>query len=112
MAAGTAIVCSDIHGYKGVVRRDQQALLVPPRDAKALTEALARVLGDAELRARLGAAGRERAPQFSWQNITAKVEDYYLFVARRAAAHGPLPAHVNPRIIGEPISITHLRAAR
>jgi hypothetical protein len=40
------------------------------------------------------------------------VEDYYLFVARRAAAHGPLPAHVNPRIIGEPISITHLRAAR
>jgi phosphatidylinositol alpha-mannosyltransferase len=112
MAAGTAIVCSDIHGYKGVVRRDQQALLVPPRDVKALTEALARVLGDAELRARLGAAGRERAPQFSWQNITAKVEDYYLFVARRAAAHGPLPAHVNPRIIGEPISITHLRAAR
>ena len=56
--------------------------------------------------------GRERAPQFSWQNITAKVEDYYLFVARRAASHGPLPAHVDPRIIGEPISISQFRAAR
>ncbi|HEY2917209.1 MAG TPA: glycosyltransferase family 4 protein, partial [Candidatus Limnocylindrales bacterium] len=30
MAAGTAIVCSDIHGYKGVVRRGREALLVPP----------------------------------------------------------------------------------
>jgi phosphatidylinositol alpha-mannosyltransferase len=112
MAAGTPIVCSDIHGYKGVVRRDQQALLVPPRDVKALTEALARVLGDADLRARMGAAGRERAPQFSWENITTKVEDYYLFVARRAASRGPLPEHVNPSIIGEPISISQYRAAR
>ena len=36
MAAGTAIVCSDIHGYKGVVRRDRDALLVPPREPKRL----------------------------------------------------------------------------
>ena len=34
MAAGVPIVCSDIHGYKGVVRRDEQALLVPPRDVR------------------------------------------------------------------------------
>jgi len=112
MAAGTPIVCSDIHGYKGVVRRDEQALLVPPRDVGALTEALARVLGDPELRARMGAAGRARAPQFSWESITAKVEDYYLFVARRAAAHGPLPAHVSPAMIGEPFAVSPPRAVR
>lgn len=112
MATGTPVVCSDIHGYKGVVRRDQQALLVPPRDVKALTEALARVLADPDMRARMGASGRERAPQFSWQNITAKVDDYYHFVARRAAAHGPLPEHVNPSVIGEPISLSLFRATR
>ena len=112
MAAGTPIVCSYIHGYKGVVRRDQQALLVPPRDVKALTEALARILGDADLRARMGAAGRARAPQFSRESITAKVEDYYLFVARRVAAQGRLPAHVSPALIGDPISISQFRAAR
>jgi phosphatidylinositol alpha-mannosyltransferase len=101
MAAGAPIVCSDIHGYKGVVRRGEQALLVPPRDVKALTEAIATVLGDAELRARMSAAGRERAPQFSWENIAAKVEDYYLFAARRfAAGHsGHLPEHVSPDIL-------------
>ena len=36
MAAGAPIVASDIHGYKGVVRRDREALLVPPRQPKAL----------------------------------------------------------------------------
>jgi phosphatidylinositol alpha-mannosyltransferase len=112
MAAGTPIVCSDIHGYKGVVRRDEQALLVPPRDVAALTAALARVLGDADLRARMGAAGRARAPQFSWQNITAKVEDYYLFVARRVAAHGQLPAHVNPALVSDATSVNPPGAGR
>lgn len=91
MASGTAIVCSDIHGYKGVVRRDEQALLVPPRDAGALAEAIARLLDDPALRARLGASGRERAQQFGWPNITAKVDDYYGFVIRRLAAQGSLP---------------------
>jgi hypothetical protein len=43
----------------------------------------------------MAAAGRERAVQFSWQNITAKVDDYYSFVMRRMAAQGTLPPHVN-----------------
>ena len=34
MASGAPIVASDIHGYKGVVRRGREALLVPPREAK------------------------------------------------------------------------------
>jgi phosphatidyl-myo-inositol alpha-mannosyltransferase len=98
LAAGLPIVCSDIHGYKGVVRRGEQALLVPPRDVHALTEALGRLLTDPDLRARMGASARERAVQFSWENIAAKVEDYYLFVMRRAAAQGRLPAHVDPEL--------------
>jgi phosphatidylinositol alpha-mannosyltransferase len=91
MASGVPIVCSDIHGYKGVVRRNEQALLVPPRDSEALAAALARLLRDPMLRERMGRAGRERAAQFGWENITAKVEDYYGFVIRRLAASGSLP---------------------
>ena len=88
-------MCSDIHGYKGVVRRGEQALLVPPRNVEALTDAIASLLDDAEMRARFSASGRERAVQYSWPNITAKVEEYYNFVLRRAAAQGPLPSHVS-----------------
>ena len=92
MAAGTPIVCSDIHGYKGVVRRGREALLVPPRDPKELSVAIDRLLADPELRARMGTAGRLRAEEFSWPRVTAKVEEYYGFVIRRLAAAGNLPS--------------------
>jgi phosphatidylinositol alpha-mannosyltransferase len=106
MAAGTAIVCSDIHGYKGVVRRGEQALLVPPKDPPALGAALARLLADPDLRARMGASGQIRAGEFSWERVTAKVDDYYGFVIRRLASTGGLPEHFrapippSPRALG------------
>ncbi len=92
MAAGTPIVCSDIHGYKGVVRRGREGLLVPPREPRELAIAIDRLLRDPALREQMGAAGQERAEQFSWPRVTAKVDDYYGFVIRRLAASGNLPA--------------------
>ena len=91
MASGTPIVCSDIHGYKGVVQRGRQAILVPPHDAKALAAGISELVADPALRAQMGAAGLARAEQFSWEHVTAKVEDYYGFVIRRLAAQGQLP---------------------
>jgi phosphatidylinositol alpha-mannosyltransferase len=91
MAAGTPIVCSDIHGYKGVVRRGREGLLVPPRKPKALASAIGQLLADDALRAEMGRNGRERADDFSWERVTAKVDDYYGFVIRRLAAQGQLP---------------------
>jgi len=91
MAAGAPVVCSDIHGYKGVVRRDREGLLVPPREPKMLAEAIGRLLDDPDLRAEMSAAGQERALAFSWPRVTAKVEEYYGFVIRRLAATGGLP---------------------
>jgi phosphatidylinositol alpha-mannosyltransferase len=92
MAAGTPIVASDIHGYKGVVRRGREGLLVPPRQPRELAVAIDRLLGDPALRERMGASGRARAEEFSWPRVTAKVDDYYGFVIRRLAATGSLPA--------------------
>jgi phosphatidylinositol alpha-mannosyltransferase len=91
MAAGTPIVCSDIHGYKGVVRRGREALLVPPREPKELAIAIDRLLRDPAMRAEMGAAGRARAEEFSWPRVTAKVDEYYGFVVRRLAAANALP---------------------
>jgi phosphatidylinositol alpha-mannosyltransferase len=91
MAAGTAIVASDIHGYKGVVRRGREGLLVPPREPKRIAGAIARLLRDDELRTTMGEAGRVRAQEFSWERVTAKVDDYYGFVIRRLAAREELP---------------------
>jgi phosphatidylinositol alpha-mannosyltransferase len=102
MAAGKPIVASDIHGYRSVVRRGEQGLLVPPQDPRALAGALARLLSDDDLRARMGAAGRERARQFSWPSVTAKVEAYYEFVIRRLAARDALPPHYSAPVPSRP----------
>jgi phosphatidylinositol alpha-mannosyltransferase len=98
MAAGTSIVCSDIHGYKGVVRRDQEAVLVPPGDHRAIAEAVLRLLADPALRERMGASGLERAQSFGWDRIAERVEAYYGFVIRRLAAQGSLPLHFDAEI--------------
>jgi phosphatidylinositol alpha-mannosyltransferase len=92
MAAGAPIVCSDIHGYKGVVRRGENAILVEPHEPKELAGGIARVLADPALSQAMHLAGPARAAEFSWERITAKVEAYYGFVIRRVAANGALPA--------------------
>jgi phosphatidylinositol alpha-mannosyltransferase len=102
MAAGAPIVASDIHGYKGVVRRGREALLVPPHEPKELAAALERLLGDRELAAQMSANGVERAAEFSWPRVTAKVDDYYGFVIRRLAAAGQLPAGFHAEVPQSP----------
>jgi phosphatidylinositol alpha-mannosyltransferase len=93
MAAGTPIVASDIHGYKGVVRRGREGLLVPPRSPKSIAASVGRLLRDRELAREMSESGRGRAEEFSWPRVTAKVDDYYGFVIRRLAAGGALPPH-------------------
>ena len=58
-ACGRAIVTTDVPGCRDIVRHEENGLLVPVRDAKALAEALARLLNDPGLRARMGGRGRE-----------------------------------------------------
>jgi D-inositol-3-phosphate glycosyltransferase len=83
-------------------------VLVPPRDVEALAAALGTLLRDPALRERMGASGRERAVQYSWENITAKVEDYYGFVIRRLAAKGALPSGFGAEIPEAPQRATGL----
>ena len=60
MAAGRAVVASAVGGLGDAVVDGRTGLLVPPADPAALADALATLLGDAALRARLGAAGPAR----------------------------------------------------
>ena len=85
MAAGCAVVASDIHGYKRVVQRNQSGLLVEPRDPDALAAALERLIRDPELRQRLGEAGARRAPEFDWTHVTAELVNVYQGVIQRQA---------------------------
>ncbi len=77
MAAGLPVVCTDIPGYREVVRDGVEGILVPPGDAGALAGALLRVLGDPGLARRLGEAGRVRARAYDWSVIVGRLEELY-----------------------------------
>ena len=91
MSAGAPIICSDIHGYRGVVRRERDGILVEPGNADALAASIRRLIDDPALRAQLSRAGEERAQLFTWERVGQAVEEYYGFVIRRLAEKGELP---------------------
>ncbi len=57
---GLPCVATDVSGIPELIEDGVTGLLVAPRDRDALARALARLVGDPALRARLGEAGRER----------------------------------------------------
>ena len=70
MAHGRPVVASDVGGLRDLVVHEETGLLVPPRDVARLREALQRLLGDGQLRRRMGEAGRARiAEHFTWQRF-------------------------------------------
>ena len=78
MAYGRPVVASAVGGLRDLVVHEETGLLVPPRDVPALRAALQRLLGDPELRRRLGAAARERIrTEFSWERSTQLTLDAY-----------------------------------
>ncbi|MFN2484420.1 MAG: glycosyltransferase, partial [Candidatus Limnocylindria bacterium] len=89
MAAGLPIVASDIHGYKNVVQRGTQGLLVEPRHHRAIAAALYSLAHDPDMRQAMGDAGREKAGDYSWDRVTERVVAYYREVRARARATQP-----------------------
>ena len=91
MAHARPIVASRVGGVPEIVCDDENGLLVPPGEAGALADALARLLADAGLRHRLGEAGRVRAARFTWPRIADGYFEVYASARRHAAMTLPIP---------------------
>ncbi|MEO8194149.1 MAG: glycosyltransferase family 4 protein [Gemmatimonadales bacterium] len=77
MACETPVVCSDILGFRDVVRHEREALMFPCGDVDALADDLVRLLDDETLRARLGKTGRQNAQAYGWPSVTSTILDVY-----------------------------------
>jgi len=75
MASGIPVVSSNASSLPEVC--GDAARLVSPVDVEGAAEAIAGVLRDPQLSARLAAAGRARAGQFSWDETAQKTRDVY-----------------------------------
>ena len=87
MAAGRAVVCSDIPGYRTVVTPGRDAAVFRPGDVPALARVLSQLVEDPERRGRLAESGRQRARDFAWPSVVDRIEAVYrAATGRRAAA--------------------------
>ncbi|HEV2810948.1 MAG TPA: glycosyltransferase [Acidimicrobiales bacterium] len=77
MAAGLPVVAADAGGPAEIITDEVDGLLVPPGDSAALADVLRRLSADPSLRARLGAAARERARAYEPGGIAERMEAFY-----------------------------------
>jgi glycosyltransferase involved in cell wall biosynthesis len=99
MAHGIAIVATEVGGVPEVLEDGVEGLLVAPDDPGAIAEALGRLVADAGLRDRLGAAARERArwPAASARSTPASAPELALPAAPPARpGRAPAPAARTP----------------
>ncbi len=78
MAVGKPIVASNVGGYANIVSHGVDGLLVPPKDDKELAQALVSLMIDEPLRQRMGAMGKRKAQDYSWEHLAKKILNYYL----------------------------------
>jgi glycosyltransferase involved in cell wall biosynthesis len=83
MATGAAVVCTDAHGNRDFCVDGVNCLMPEPNPA-AVGAALARLLGDPQLRAELGRAGVATAQDYAWEKRIDALEAFF----RRVAASG------------------------
>lgn len=90
MASGLPVVATDVGDNSRLVVHGETGLIVPPRDPRALAEALARLLDDAPMRRRFGQAGRARVvAEFSLDRTIDELDTLYASVGR--PLHGQSP---------------------
>jgi glycosyltransferase involved in cell wall biosynthesis len=85
MAAGLPVVTTRGGASSEIVVDGETGILVERGDARSLSAAIRTLLADASLRARMGAAGRERAARlFTWDRAVARLNGLYESVLARA----------------------------
>ncbi len=78
MACGLPVAASDNRGHRELVAQGETGLLVDPSDPAAMAEAIRTLLAQPELRARFGAAGRERVMAYSVDRVLEELRAIYL----------------------------------
>jgi len=91
MALERPILSTDVDGLREVLVHDQNALVVPPRDAKALAEGMVRLVEDETLARRLAEGAHATSKRFGIQTFVDTMERLYEVLVERYRAQGRRP---------------------
>jgi glycosyltransferase involved in cell wall biosynthesis len=92
MAAGKAVLATNVGGVPEIVQNECTGILVPPGDIEALARAIGRLLSNPQLCVQLGAAGLERVQCFNWRGVAEQYRSIYHALKRKPTA-SPTPAN-------------------
>lgn len=86
MSAGTAVLASDLGAFRRVLDDGEAGALFRTGDPADLARVLVGLLGDAEGRARIAAAGRTAVARYDWSTVTHQVLTVYEMAVEGSAA--------------------------
>ncbi len=95
MAAGVAVVASNIEGFAGVITDEIDGVLFRPKDDESLAAAILGLVRDPVRRARIASAGQAQSVHYSWDSVAHRVLSYYerLLYERRQVAEVTAKKH-------------------
>ncbi len=77
MACGTPVIASEVGGLAFLVQDGETGYTVPDGEPDKLCERLSSLLGDADLRERMGDSAAEYAKSYAWDKIAAQIIEVY-----------------------------------
>jgi glycogen(starch) synthase len=82
MLHGLAIACTSVGGPGDILKDNKNAILFPPKDVEALTDAVVQLVCTPELRHSVGQeAAKEVRRKWLWSNVVQRMESVYREVA-------------------------------
>jgi glycosyltransferase involved in cell wall biosynthesis len=81
---GLPIIITDVGGSSKIFKNNKNALIIRPKDSKAIADAIIKLIENKEFRIKLGKSGREIVKtDYTWEKIAKEVNDAYRGVLRK-----------------------------
>ena len=78
LACGTPVISTEIVGVAEDVKKNNAGIIVPPKDSKALADAIIYILKNEDLAKKMGENGRRLVEErYTWKGVAERTEDVY-----------------------------------
>lgn len=85
MACGTPVIASEVGGLGYLVKNGVTGFTIPDSDPGVLCESLSKLLGDHDLRQRMGEHAEQYAQDYAWEKIATQIVEVYRELTEKVA---------------------------
>jgi len=97
MSSGKPIVATNVGGIPELIKNGWTGILVPPRNPRALADAVSYLLLNPDEATKMGERARAVARNYSWDNVVDKILRVYEALASHRAVSPPITTILSPK---------------